>query len=104
MAKKEITLVFQDCLDCGDLALWHSANVAFAKKKNVEIVPMHYHAITADGLMRKARETAGIMSYPFFYDGERFAKNLADLFDAPVEKSEKPQKRSKKEVKNGFDK
>lgn len=91
MAKK-VTCIFQDCLDCGDLAIWYALNTAYAKKRNVIVTPVHYQAIEAYGQMAKARK-AGIKSYPFFTDGERYAKNIDGLFTkTEVETIEIPEK------------
>lgn len=99
---KELTCIFQDCLDCGDLAIWYALNTLQAKKHNVAVKPVHYQAIDAYGEMKKARKQ-GVKSYPFFTDGEKYAKNIEEFFKKEEVVVKKPTRKTKKEAKDGVD-
>lgn len=84
---KEIKLIYQDCVRCGDRVSWADQQYELAKHYGFTIKRVPHTAIGADGLIRKAR-LHNVNGLCFFTDGEKFSTELIDF--VPKKKDVKP--------------
>lgn len=75
---KEIQLVYQDCVRCGDRVDWADQQYALAKHYGFAIKRVPHTAIGAKGLIRQAR-LHGVKALAFFTDGTKFSTDLIDF-------------------------
>lgn len=85
---KRVMLIYQDCPTCGNRKEWGELQLKIAEDADIEVEKVPFVSPKAKGLAMKAVK-AGIPSYPFFTDGNKFSKNV-EVF------AKKAQKRSKK--------
>ena len=93
---KEIMVVFQDCVLCGDKGRKKVAQLA---KKGVNIRKVGFTTDEGKRLIHTALFKHKIGSMPFFTDGEKFSTSLDDLLKKTAEKVEKKAKKSAKTTK-----
>lgn len=75
---KEVLLIFQDCPYCKPREEWGKRQTEFAAKNGIKVVPTHFTAPGAKGLIVKAR-SHGFETMPFFTDGKTFSMELSDF-------------------------
>ena len=85
---KEIQLIYQDCVRCGDRISWADKQFAVAKEEGFTIKRVPHTAIGAKGLIRQAR-LHGVQALAFFTDGKKFSTELVDFI--PKKKADKAQ-------------
>lgn len=116
LANPDILLVYLDCPMCGRRENWGKKQTEIANTYGLKFRTVSFVSPEAKGLMMKAVQH-GIKDYPFFTDGKKFSKTLADFVDnkqnvdylekkstKSVKKKTTKKKRTtnkKKEVKNG---
>lgn len=93
---KRIYLIYQDCPLCGARKEWGEAQTKIANTHGFEIVKMSFVSPKADEFIKTAVYEKHIGKLPFFTDGEKYSRDLADF----VEKEEKPIKNTRKKAKN----
>lgn len=93
---KIISLVYQDCPDCGSRKEWADEQHTIADKNGFRIEKLSFVMPEAKDLMLTAKNKFGINSMPFFTDGKKFSKTLEDF----VEKSKAAKKSRKKKSKS----
>lgn len=105
--KPKITLVYQDCPSCGVHEAWYNRQMTIAESAGIEIVKVSFVIPGIAEIIREANKK-GVKSCPFFTDGKKFSKNLADFIEKTPEpamktkkKSTKRKKSTKKELSNG---
>jgi hypothetical protein len=76
---KTIKLYYQDCPDCGSRKEWAAAQNAIATANGIEIIKTSFIVDGAKEIIRAAAKEG--VNLPFFYDGEKFAKDLAEFAD-----------------------
>lgn len=90
--KNRIMLIYQDCPMCGNRKEWGEVQLRIADGAGIEIEKISFASKRAEGLAKKAVE-AGIPSYPFFTDGERFGKDISLFCDNSGKKTKKGAKK-----------
>lgn len=75
---KEIQLVYQDCVRCGDRVTWADQQFELARHYGFAIRRVPHTAKGADGLIRKAR-LHNVSGLCFFTDGKKFSTDLIDF-------------------------
>lgn len=91
---KIISLVYQDCPDCGSRKEWADDQHAIAAKNGFRIEKLSFVMPESKDLMLAAKNKFGIKSMPFFTDGKKFSKTLEDFVEKP--KAKKAKKKSAK--------
>lgn len=86
MANQKITIVYQDCLLCGDRGKEIKKIVA---AKGIRLHKVSFASDEGRELIRQAVFENGIKTMPFYYDGKRFASSLAEIIAKPKKKVEK---------------
>ena len=89
MANQKITVVYQDCILCGDRG---KAVKKIVAEKGIRLHKVSFASDEGRGLISKAVFENGIKTMPFYYDGKRFATSLAEIIA-------KPEKAKKKNAK-----
>lgn len=87
-----LKLVFADCFVCGARKTWAETQLALAQANEFEIEKVPFYADGAADAIRKGIEQG--VNIPFFFDGEKCSKNVADFIQV-----ETPKKKSKRRVK-----
>lgn len=96
---KEIKLVYQDCVRCGDRVSWADEQYALARHYGFAIKRIPHTAQEAPGLIRKAR-LHNVSGLCFFTDGEKFSTDLIDFVPKKKEaKTTEPEAESVDESK-----
>lgn len=89
-----LKLIFADCFACGMRKTWaeHQLAEAQANELNIEKVPFY-----ADGAAEAIRAAIqqGV-NMPFFYDGEKCSKDVADFIKVEAPKKKTTKRRVKK--------
>ena len=93
---KRIYLIYQDCPLCGARKEWGEEQLKIANTNGFEIVKMSFVSPLADEYIKTAVYKKHIGKLPFFTDGEKYSRDLADF----VEKEDKPTKNTRKKAKN----
>lgn len=89
----EVWLIYQDCAMCGSRENWGKAQTTLADTFGLKIVKVGFTDPRAEGHMWEAVKV-GIQSYPFFWDGKKYAQNISAY--APKPKAEKKMKKKTK--------
>lgn len=90
----KLVLIFADCFACGMRKEWAVHQLAEAQANDFEIEKLPFYADGAADYIRLAIKQG--VNMPFFSDGEKVSKNVADF----IEKAEqKPNKKTKRRVK-----
>lgn len=87
-----LKLIFADCFACGMRKTWAEHQLAEAQANEFEIEKVPFYADGAAEAIRKGIEQG--VNIPFFFDGEKCSKNVADFI-----KVEAPKKKTKRRVK-----
>lgn len=89
-----LKLIFADCFACGMRKTWaeHQLAEAQANELNIEKVP--FYADGAAEAIRKAIQQG--VNMPFFYDGEKCSKDVADFIEVEAPKKKTTKRRVKK--------
>ena len=87
-----LKLIFADCFACGMRKTWAEHQMAEAQANELNIEKIPFYADGAAEYIRLAIKQG--VNMPFFTDGEKVSKNVADFI-----KVEKPKKTSRKRVK-----
>lgn len=77
---KELLIVYQDCFMCGSSKAWGEKTIEHITSKGVPYRKVSFASMEGQEHALKAIK-AGIKSYPFVTDGEKYAKNVDDLFE-----------------------
>lgn len=88
-----LKLIFADCFACGMRKEWAEHQLAEAEAAKLEIEKVPFYAPEAAEYIRLAIE-AGV-NMPFFTDGAKVSKSVADF----IVKEEAPKKKRAKRVK-----
>lgn len=90
----EVWIIYQDCPMCGAREKWGEAQTSEAEKSGKKIVKIPFTDYRAKGHMLKAIQATKklavekqIVTFPFFWDGKNYAKNISDLTVAPKKKT-----------------
>lgn len=87
-----LKLIFADCFACGMRKTWAENQLAEAQANEFEIEKVPFYADGAAEAIRKGIEQG--VNIPFFFDGEKCSKNVADFIQV-----EAPKKKTKRRVK-----
>lgn len=87
-----LKLIFADCFACGMRKEWAEHQLAEAQANQIGIEKMPFYADGAAEYIRLGIEQG--VNIPFFSDGVKVSKNVADFIEA-----EAPKKKSKRRVK-----
>lgn len=87
-----LKLIFADCFACGMRKTWAENQLAEAQANEFEIEKVPFYADGAAEAIRKGIEQG--VNIPFFFDGEKCSKSVADFI-----KVEAPKKKTKRRVK-----
>jgi hypothetical protein len=87
-----LKLIFADCFACGMRKTWAENQLAEAQANEFEIEKVPFYADGAAEAIRKGIEQG--VNIPFFFDGEKCSKNVADFIEVKA-----PKKKSKRRVK-----
>lgn len=74
---KTLKLIYADCFACGMRKRWAENQMAEAEANQFEIEKVPFYADGAAEAIRKGIEQG--VNIPFFYDGEKCSKNVADF-------------------------
>lgn len=74
---KTLKLIYADCFACGMRKTWAENQMAEAEANQFEIEKVPFYADGAAEAIRKGIEQG--VNIPFFYDGDKCAKNVADF-------------------------
>ena len=91
-----LKLIFADCFACGMRKTWAENQLAEAQANDFEIEKVPFYADGAAEAIRKGIEQG--VNIPFFYDGEKCSKNVADFVVKEEPKKKKTTKRRVKKV------
>lgn len=80
MANQKITVVYQDCILCGDRG---KAVKKIVAEKGIRLHKVSFASDEGRELITKAVFENGIKTMPFYYDGKRFATTLAEIIAKP---------------------
>lgn len=95
---KEILIVYQDCFVCGANKNWGEQTIKHLTDKGIPFRKVSFASMEGQSHALKAIE-AGIESYPFVTDGEKYSKKIEDLTEikkADVKITTKKTKKGKK--------
>ena len=87
-----LKLIFADCFACGMRKTWAENQLAEAQANEFEIEKVPFYADGAAEAIRKGIEQG--VNIPFFFDGEKCSKNVADFIEVKA-----PKKKTKRRVK-----
>lgn len=87
-----LKLIFADCFACGMRKEWAEHQLAEAQANEIGIEKMPFYAEGAAEYIRLAIEQG--VNMPFFTDGVKVSKNVADFIV-----KEEPKKKTKRRVK-----
>lgn len=80
MANQKITVVYQDCILCGDRG---KAVKKIVAEKGIRLHKVSFASDEGRELISKAVFENDIKTMPFYYDGKRFATTLAEIIAKP---------------------
>lgn len=89
-----LKLIFADCFACGMRKTWADHQLAEAQANEFEVEKIPFYADGAAEAIRKAIEQG--VNMPFFYDGEKCSKNIADFIEVEKPKKKTTKRRVKK--------
>ena len=92
-----LKLIFADCFACGMRKEWAEHQLAEAQANELEIEKMPFYADGAADYIRLAIQQG--VNMPFFTDGAKVSKNVADFINAEEPVKEAPKKTTKRRVK-----
>ena len=92
-----LKLIFADCFACGMRKEWAMHQLAEAQANELEIEKMPFYADGAADYIRLAIQQG--VNMPFFTDGVKVSKNVADFIKAEEPAKEAPKKTTKRRVK-----
>lgn len=75
---KEVLIVYQDCFVCGANKNWGERTIKHLTDKGIPFRKVSFASMEGQSHALKAIE-AGIKSYPFVTDGEKYTKNIEEL-------------------------
>lgn len=87
-----LKLIFADCFACGMRKTWAENQLAEAQANEIGIEKMPFYADGAAEYIRLAIQQG--VNMPFFTDGVKVSKNVADFIE-----KEEPKKKTKRRVK-----
>lgn len=87
-----LKLIFADCFACGMRKTWAENQLAEAQANEIGIEKLPFYADGAAEYIRLAIQQG--VNMPFFTDGEKVSKNVADFIE-----KEEPKKKTKRRVK-----
>lgn len=87
-----LKLIFADCFACGMRKTWAENQLAEAQANELEIEKVPFYADGAAKYIRLAIQQG--VNMPFFTDGVKVSKNVADFIE-----KEEPKKKTKRRVK-----
>ncbi len=90
--ENSLKLIFADCFACGMRKTWAENQLAEAQANNFNIEKVPFYADGAAAYIRLAIEQG--VNMPFFTDGVKVSKNVADFIV-----KEEPKKKTKRRVK-----
>lgn len=91
---KEIIMVYQDCVLCGDRG---KKLKQFIADKGLEVRKVSFASPEGEELCHQAVFEHGIGKMPFFTDGKKFSSDIKEILKrTPAKKSEKKKKTTKK--------
>lgn len=91
----KLVLIFADCFACGMRKEWAEHQLAEAQANDLEIEKLPFYADGAADYIRLAIQQG--VNMPFFSDGEKVSKNVADFIEKVEQKPNK--KTTKRRVK-----
>lgn len=91
----KLVLIFADCFACGMRKEWAEHQLAEAQANDLEIEKLPFYADGAADYIRLAIKQG--VNMPFFSDGEKVSKNVADFIEKVEQKPNK--KTTKRRVK-----
>lgn len=88
--RRRITLIYQDCTDCGAIKDWAERQRILAEKYHFKVEKMQFTSaeLEKSELHKKAFVSGKIKSYPFFTDGKKFSKTLEDFVEKAADESQ----------------
>lgn len=87
---KTLKLIYADCFACGMRKTWAENQLAEAEANQLDVEKVPFYADGAAEAIRKGIEQG--MNIPFFFDGSKCSKNVADF----IEKKKTSKRRVKK--------
>lgn len=87
-----LKLIFADCFACGMRKTWAENQLAEAQANEIGIEKLPFYADGAAEYIRLAIQQG--VNMPFFTDGVKVSKNVADFIE-----KEEPKKKTKRRVK-----
>lgn len=90
----KLKLIFADCFACGMRKTWAEHQMAEAQANELEIEKLPFYADGAADYIRLAIKSG--VNMPFFTDGEKCSRNVADFIE--VKPKKKTTKRRVKKV------
>lgn len=87
-----LKLIFADCFACGMRKTWAENQLAEAQANEIGIEKVPFYADGAAEYIRLAIQQG--VNMPFFTDGVKVSKNVADFIE-----KEEPKKKTKRRVK-----
>ncbi len=102
MDKKELLVIYQDCITCGNLKNWGEKTIKSIRETGVKFRKVSFASAEAEKHAMKAIEH-GVKGYPYITDGINYSQDIADFIktEKPAKKTEKTTKRNKKGAKDG---
>lgn len=91
----KLVLIFADCFACGMRKEWAEHQLAEAQANDFEIEKLPFYADGAADYIRLAIQQG--VNMPFFSDGKKVSKNVADFIEKDEQKPNK--KTTKRRVK-----
>lgn len=91
----KLVLIFADCFACGMRKEWAEHQLAEAQANDFEIEKLPFYADGAADYIRLAIQQG--VNMPFFSDGKKVSKNVADFIEKVEQKPNK--KTTKRRVK-----
>lgn len=91
----KLILIFADCFACGMRKEWAEHQLAEAQANDFEIEKLPFYADGAADYIRLAIQQG--VNMPFFSDGKKVSKNVADFIEKAEQKPNK--KTTKRRVK-----
>ena len=94
---KEVKLIYQDCPMCGARENWGKRQTEVANKHGLKIVEVPFSSpgasdIIVEAILGDTKFITGDKTMPFFTDGEKYSKELADFLPAKKKVNKKTTK------------
>ena len=101
MQDKELLVIYQDCITCGNLKNWGEKTIKTIRETGVKFRKVSFASAEAEKHAMKAIEH-GIKGYPYITDGVNYSQNIEDFTAKKItKKTAKSPKKNKKEPANG---